>query len=105
MIKSISFISLVFSSVFLTIHSPNVVADDCSISFNSQDSIRCLQRKINKLENELEQSKRSRIIFPKDAVIDFNAKSCPNGWTKYQAEKNEIVKLKAVDNLVKCQKK
>lgn len=105
MTKNISFISLVGISLLFTVHSPKAVAFDCSISINSKESIRCLQRKVNELERKLEESQRSIIDLPKGAVIDFNAKSCPSGWVKYQNPKNTIVDSKAVGNLVKCQKK
>ncbi len=104
MLKSVSAISLVLSSVLFTVHSPNAVADDCSISINSKESISCLQRKVNQLEQKLEQSKHSKVILPKGAVIEFRAKSCPSGWAKYQSEQNAIVNLKVGSNLVKCEK-
>jgi len=105
MIKNISVIFLLFTSVLFTVHSSKAVAYDCSLSINSKESISCLQRKVNKLEKKLEESKRSEFDLPKGAVIDFNAKSCPSGWVKYQNEKKAIVDLKVGGNLVKCQKK
>lgn len=99
----IKIFSVTLASMILIFNSPNAIADDCSLSINSKESILCLQRKISNLENKLKKIKSSKATFPKDTVIDFKAKTCPSGWVRYQAEQNSIVNLK-VGNLVKCQK-
>lgn len=104
MIKNISLISIVLSSVLFTFQSPKAVADDCSISINTKESISCLQRKVKKLEKQLEQIKRPKVFLPKGAIVDFNTKSCPSGWVRYQTDKNTTKSVKAYGHLVKCQK-
>lgn len=95
--------SLIVVSVFLTFLSFNTYADDCTLTINSKESVKCLQRKISKLEKLLEQSKKSQVVLPKGAIIVFKAKACPNGWEEYQVNNNGIVNLTNKD-IVKCKK-
>ncbi|MCO4798847.1 MAG: hypothetical protein KC484_06510 [Colwelliaceae bacterium] len=81
----------------------NSNAGDCNITINSKESVKCLQRKISKLEKQLEQNKKHQVVLPKGAIIGFKAKACPNGWEKYQVNNNGIVNLTNKD-IVKCQK-
>ena len=94
---------LIISSIFLAINSSDVIASDCSIKINSKESVKCLQRKIMKLEEQLEKSKKYKIALPKGAIIEFNAKACPIGWENYEVNKNSIVNLQNKD-IIKCQK-
>jgi len=96
--------SIISASIALTFFSVNVEANNCAISINSKESIKCLQRKISSLEKRLEQSKLNQFAFPKSAIVDFNAKSCPVGWSEFQELKSSIVNTTAGNNIVKCQK-
>ncbi len=85
--------SLITASVILTFNSFSAKASDCTISINPKESVKCLQRKVSKLEKQLAQNKKYQVVLPKGAVVDFNAKACPNGWDEYQVNKNGIVNL------------
>jgi len=96
--------SIITISVALTFNSFSVKADDCSISINSKESVKCLERKISKLEKQLEQSKNAQLVLPKGAIIDFNVKTCPNGWSEYKADIKGFVNYSSDHGIVKCQK-
>ncbi|WP_206482921.1 hypothetical protein [Thalassotalea sp. G2M2-11] len=96
--------SLITVSVILSFNSFSALASDCSITSNSKESVKCLQRKISKLENQLEQRKKFQVVLPKGAIVDFNAKNCPNGWSEYQDNQNGIVNLNINKDIIKCQK-
>ncbi len=99
--KVISVITTV--SLALTFYTFNVKANDCSISINSEESVKCLQRKITGIENQLHQSNKYQLVLPKGAVVAFNVKSCPDGWTEHQSKKS-IVTIKADHNIIMCEK-
>lgn len=88
----------------LALYSFGATASDCSVSINSKESVKCLQKKISTLEKELEQSKKYRVVIPQGALISFKAKTCPNGWADYQANQNGIVNLSINKDIVKCLK-
>lgn len=94
---------VIISSIFLTLSPSIASANDCSIAINSKESVKCLQRKIIKLEEQLKQSKKYQVALPKDAIIEFNAKACPVGWENYEINNNGIVTLQNKD-IIKCQK-
>lgn len=96
--------SIITVSVALTLYSFNVKADDCSISINSKESVKCLQRKISNIEKQLEQSKKTQQVLPKGAIVGFNDKTCPVGWNEYQENRREIININIGDNLIMCQK-
>jgi hypothetical protein len=96
--------SIIAISMALTFNSFSVKAVDCSLSINSKESVKCLQKKISKLEKQLEQSKKYQLALPKGAIVDFNAKTCPNGWIEYQENTKGIVNLKVDNDIIKCQK-
>jgi hypothetical protein len=102
--KKILITSFIITSVALTFNSFSVKADDCSISINSKESVKCLERKVSILEKKLEQSKNSQFAIPKGAIIDFNGKTCPNGWGEYKANKKGFVNYSSAHDIVKCQK-
>jgi len=97
-------ISLIVVSVILTFKSFSAYANNCSISINSKESIKCLQRKISKLEKQLAKNNKSQIVLPKGAIVEFQAKICPTGWEEYQINKNGIVNLNMNKDIIKCQK-
>jgi len=96
--------SLISASILLTFNSFSAYADDCSISINSKESVKCLERKISKLEKQLEESKESHLVLPKGAIITFKAKACPVGWNDHQLNENGIVNLNMNQNIIKCEK-
>ena len=96
--------SIITASAILTFNSFSAKASDCSISTNPKESVKCLQRKMSKLEKQLAQSKKYQVVLPKGAIVDFNAKACPSGWEEYQVNKNGIVNLNVNKAIIKCQK-
>jgi len=100
--KVITSISTVFLA--LTIYSFNVKADDCSISINSKESVKCLQRKLSNIEKLLEQNKKDQGALPKGAIIKFNIKTCPVGWIEYQENKRDIITVNTDNNVIMCEK-
>jgi len=96
--------SIITVSVALTLYSFNVKADDCSISINAKESVKCLQRKISNIEKQLEQSKKYQLILPKGAIVGFTVKTCPVGWAEYQENKKEMSNVKTNNNVIMCEK-
>jgi len=96
--------SLIAVSVLLTFNSFGANADDCSISINSKESVKCLQRKISKLEKQLAKNNKYQIVLPKGAIVEFKAKTCPTGWGEHQINRNGIVNLNMNKDIIKCQK-
>lgn len=95
---------IITTSVLLTFNSFSVKADDCSISINSKESVKCLERKVSKLEKKLAQSNKTQLVLLKGAIIDFSGKTCPDGWSKYKVNKKGFVNYSSADDIVKCQK-
>jgi hypothetical protein len=95
---------LIAATVILTFNSFSAYADDCSISINSKESIKCLQRKISKLEKQLAKYNKYQVALPKGAIVEFKVKACPDGWDKYQFNDNGIVNLSINKGIIKCQK-
>ena len=99
-----SCISLVLLSTVYLSSAPDAVAQDCNLTINSKEAVSCLQRKVVKLEKQLNKRNQENINFPRGAVIEFNAKACPTGWSVYGSK--EVIKVAehAENSLIKCQK-
>jgi len=96
-------IPMIATSLALILNSFSVRADDCSISINSKESFKCLQRKISKLESELDKRKKYQMVLPKGAIVDFSRKICPKGWVKFRVNKNEVANSGQREGIIKCQ--
>lgn len=94
-------------SIVIIFTALNVYANDCSLFANQKAANRCMEEKLSDLKRQ--QNNTTHIIIPKGAVIDFNAKTCPNGWSEFKHQqkitddKNEL-KVDADYTLIKCEK-
>ena len=89
---------LICSAISLSISSFTASASDCNLTYNTKESIKCLERKISQLESKLQQSQGS-LALPQGAVIGFQGKSCPNGWSP-MSEHNQTSATQSSDNTV-----
>lgn len=94
---------LAVSAVAL-ITMPKAMANDCSLMSKPERAIKCLQSKVDELEKKLKASKTHSANFPKGAVIEFNAKVCPMGWTAFPSQPQGIVNLNGATSTIRCEK-
>ncbi|QOL24718.1 hypothetical protein LP316_10285 [Thalassotalea sp. LPB0316] len=76
------------------------IANDCTLAINEQEAIKCLERKIKSLKQQLHEKEKSGLI-PSGAIITFQSKSCPIGWQPTQT-KNNIVTISPGQNTISC---
>jgi len=81
-----------FSAATLIVISTSTYATNCALTVNDEEAVKCLERKIDKLEKKLKLANKSNYQLPRGAIIQFDAKHCPNNWQRVET-KNDIVKL------------
>jgi hypothetical protein len=85
-LKGLSRFGFVILTPVLLGAAPTAIAEDCTLAIKTDGAVRCLERKIAKLEKLLEQSQKSNVVMPKDAIVEFQADKCPAGWVAFKTE-------------------
>ncbi|WP_284209214.1 hypothetical protein [Thalassotalea eurytherma] len=96
MMKIISFIITLLCSF-------SALSSGCEIEINSKASIKCLERKIDSLEQQLKDNKQRNLKLPTGAVVNFKGGKCPNGWLPYQPPAG-IVNVRVNQDMIMCEK-
>jgi len=72
----------------ITVSSPALA--ECLDTANKGEAIKCLEDKITNLTTQLEK-KTSGKRFPKNAVVAFDASTCPDGWRTFDLAKGRVI--------------
>ncbi|TMO57181.1 hypothetical protein [Pseudoalteromonas phenolica] len=98
-------LSLIALASTLSIQSFDVRANDCALAINTSESIKCLQRKISKLEQQIENNKKAKVALPQGVILEFSGTVCPHqGWIKYREDEENIMLNNKTNKTVKCKK-
>ena len=93
----------ILSFIITILCSFSVLSSDCAIEINNKASIKCLEKKIDNLEQKLKKKNQNTLKLPTGTVVNFKGAKCPIGWLPYQPPKG-IMNVKIDQNLMMCEK-